>query len=403
MSLITRLTVPLDGESKIAAHQFMALVAEYQRGVFGVDKAFIASTFGITSPGELAELDDIITEVVNRRTNRDLLHDVLLVGEAGIYNTQKVENRIAQPNGDTDLEAITARQVYRIQNAAQTGEFAFRGCNVNAQGTPDLTVSVAAGSILSNGNSVSDVAAVASLAIPTPDAELPRVDLVYVDNTGTVHIRTGTPALEPAAPAVGMVNECALAFIFVGAGATAIQGKHIQDVTMRRNHGPLRIGSRNNPLTVSNSAAIQQLFGQSVPGQLLKGRMLRLTASGTVACAADMTIDWRVRFGGTIVWRDSTGSVVAGANPRTWRLVIDLFGQDDAVQVLGGYFAMGVNAAPDVGAGAINNDEIQSWSPIKGSSAIDSLLTRELNFATIMSVANAGNSVTIDYALAELV
>ena len=401
MGLLTRLTVPLEGEEKIAAHQFMALVAEYQRGVASVTRDFIASTFDITG-AELTELDSVLTEIVSRRTNRALLHDVLLVGEYGIYNLQKVSNRIAQPNGDTDLEEITQRQTYRIQNASQTGEFAFRGCNVNPQGTPDLTVEITEGSILSNASNVNDVAAVAAFVVPTPDAALPRVDLIYVDNSGTVQVRTGIPSLDPKAPAINMVNECALAFLFVGAAATEIRAKHIQDVTVRRNHGPLRIGKRTNELAVTNTTSVNQLFGQSVPGGMLQGRIVRLVASGTISVALDTAVEFRIRYGGSVLWRDSSNLLTASADARTWRVELELVGTGSSTQILSGQLLITDPAQPDVGQGAINNDETESLASIRGAGVIDSSVTEVLAIAAAMSVAGVSNSIVIDQAYSEL-
>tara|TARA_R110002153_G_scaffold54447_8_gene151695 strand:- start:4495 stop:5706 length:1212 start_codon:yes stop_codon:yes gene_type:complete len=402
MGLLTRLTIPLEGEEKIATHQFMALVAEYQRGVVNVDRDFIATTFDIVEASELVELDSILTEIVSKRTNRELLHDVLLIGEDGAYDTTKVSNRIAQPNGDTDLESITQRQTYRISNAAQTGEFAFRGCNVNQQTVPDLTVEVTEGSILSNGRNVNDVAAVAAFAIPTPDPDLPRVDLIYVDNNGAVQVRTGDPSLDPKAPVISMVNECALAFVFVGAAATEIQAKHIQDVTIRRNHGPLRIGTRTNKLVVTNTTDVTQLFGQNIPGQMLNGRVVRLVASGTITAAVQNNVEFRIRYGGTVLWRDSTKNLNASFDARPWRIELELMGTADGTQVLSGQVQVMDPAQPNVGSGAINNDETDAYASIRGEGLVDSTVTESFNIASAMSVADAANSITIDQAYAEL-
>jgi len=93
MSLLTRLIDPdLEaGEEKIPAHQFMAALAEYKRGAITgqqVVGAFDLSGAEATSlQSWLANLD---TDVINRQ----LIHDVLLLGEAGLYPMPMVQNRL---------------------------------------------------------------------------------------------------------------------------------------------------------------------------------------------------------------------------------------------------------------------------------------------------------------------
>lgn len=99
------------------------------------------------------------------------------------------------------------------------------GCLVSAQGTPNMTVAVAAGSVL-NQNVAASVAAQNATITPA-DPTNPRYDLISVSNTGTVTVTAGTPAATPVQPDNTDVR---IAFVYVAAGATSITSDTIQDV-----------------------------------------------------------------------------------------------------------------------------------------------------------------------------
>ena len=64
---------------------------------------------------------------------------------------------------------------------------------------------------------------------------------------------------------------------------------------------------------------------------------------------------------------------------------------------------MSDTSSPNVGEGAVNNDEIKAWGPIRGSATEDSLQALNVNLAMNMTVADPGNSITIEQAVAELI
>lgn len=103
------------------------------------------------------------------------------------------------------------------------------GLAVAAQGTPDMTVAVSAGTILAGaaGGYVS-VAAVASLAIGAADATNARYDLVVVSSAGVVSVVAGTPATNPVYPAIP-AGSIALAHVYVPATQTTIPNTLIRD------------------------------------------------------------------------------------------------------------------------------------------------------------------------------
>ena len=65
------------------------------------------------------------------------------------------------------------------------------GCVVTAQGTPDQTVSVTAGEIVTDGVYKS-VSANLTLSVGIGSSAGPRFDLVVVDSSGSLAVRTGT-------------------------------------------------------------------------------------------------------------------------------------------------------------------------------------------------------------------
>lgn len=78
-------------EPKLAVHQFMAGLAEFKRGA--VTKQNIIDAFGLSvdESNQLQTfLDNIDTDVISR----DLIHDVLLLGETGKYTENQVKSRL---------------------------------------------------------------------------------------------------------------------------------------------------------------------------------------------------------------------------------------------------------------------------------------------------------------------
>jgi hypothetical protein len=126
---------------------------------------------------------------------------------------------------------------------------------VSAQGTPNMSVSVAAGRAWIPGTQVSTISgqhfstqamyfvlndAPATVTISTANATNPRIDVVYVavqdayysgsSNASVIGVVTGTPAASPVAPAVPS-NAIALAQVAVAANATSITSGNVTNLT----------------------------------------------------------------------------------------------------------------------------------------------------------------------------
>lgn len=402
MSLISRIVAPAIGEEKIPSHQFTSLLAEYRRGTVLATKEKIIEQFSITAE-ELPELDAILEDFLASRTSREQIHDALMLGEYGAYTPQQTQHRIAATGQQTDLEALTVSAVARIQNLAGSGDFVLRGCNTLAQSTPDMSVKVLSGSVLTNNRVHSIVET--DLAIAAADTSLPRIDLIRVDPNGVLGVTTGTPALQPKPPTV-LAGEVALEFVFVAPGETTITGAALQDVRVLRSWGPIRIGSRNNPLTISNNAGVTTLFAQTVPALMLTTRAVRMRVSGYFlfnSVGNEPEVDFRVRFGSTVLWLDYTPTFVASPSRQPFLIDIELFGAVDGSQVLSGTITVANHSAPNIGSGAINDDDVVSFSTIGGFSTEDISNDLIFNVATRMSIADENNTTVVDYAMAELI
>jgi hypothetical protein len=102
------------------------------------------------------------------------------------------------------------------------------GCAVTAQGSPDMTVAVAAGVVRIGGRRV--VVSAGNVTITTADGTNPRFDLIVVDTAAAKTAIAGTPA--PTAtvvfPAI-TAGRVVLAAVYVPASDTAINTNQITD------------------------------------------------------------------------------------------------------------------------------------------------------------------------------
>ena len=104
----------------------------------------------------------------------------------------------------------------------------FSGGAVTAQGTPNQTVAVSAGSVLTPEGKRYPFDAVSSLAASAADGTNPRIDIVYVSSVGVVTYLAGTAALSPAHPATP-ANGTLLAYVARAAGDNTIAAADIID------------------------------------------------------------------------------------------------------------------------------------------------------------------------------
>lgn len=126
------------------------------------------------------------------------------------------------PGGTDELTSI-------FSAIAMTGNYGvFSGGAVTAKGTPDQTVAVSAGSIITPEGKPYPFNAVAALAATAADATNPRIDIVYVSSAGVVTYLAGTAAGSPAQPSTP-ANGTLLATIARAANDNTIATADITD------------------------------------------------------------------------------------------------------------------------------------------------------------------------------
>lgn len=117
----------------------------------------------------------------------------------------------------TDIDTIAA---------ALAGDGVLVGLGVSAQGTPDMTVAVAAGQGRIGG--YFPFVAAQNVTITAADTTNPRIDIIVLDWNGAVSRVGGTAAAYPRPPAIPS-NSMQLAQVYVTANATSIANGDIVD------------------------------------------------------------------------------------------------------------------------------------------------------------------------------
>jgi hypothetical protein len=120
---------------------------------------------------------------------------------------------------DTDL-AIIERGL--------AGVGVLTGCGVTAQGSPDMTVAVAAGTIQPSLGAAAVTVTSGNVTVGAASGSHPRIDLISASATGVKTITAGTAAASPKPPALPS-GHIGLAFIYVPTSATTITTARITD------------------------------------------------------------------------------------------------------------------------------------------------------------------------------
>lgn len=109
--------------------------------------------------------------------------------------------------------------------AAFAGTGVVSGCAVTAQGSPNMTVAVAAGTVAVAGATVAVTGG--NVTITTANATNPRFDLICADNTGVKSAVAGTAAANPVFPSPA--GKVVLAAVRVPAAVASINAAKITD------------------------------------------------------------------------------------------------------------------------------------------------------------------------------
>jgi len=408
MSLLSRLVDPSPGEVKLAVHQFMAALAELKRGAPGVTVASIVTAFDL-SAGEQTELEGLVNSAYLDKIDGVMLHDVLLLGEGGQYDLAAVQARIVDPPLVLDFWPLITQRAFEVVARGINGSNVLAGCAVTAQGSPNMTLAVAKGAVIT-GNTLRAVTA-GNVTFSAAHATLPRIDLLVIASNGTKTARAGTPSTKPL-PAALTVGDVCLAFVYIPPADTAITADQFLDTRMFTS-GPVCLGKVTTAVVRNNSNAAQAFITLTIPnGLFLAGRLIRVSMGGNMLLnSGTPTVTMAISYGGTTMFQDVTTSATADTDRLAWSLDFTLAAQADNDQSLNGVLSRGpvsAKTAPASGIGemllpaAVAN--IQVSAPFNGAAAVDSnSADRDLVVSFTMSVANAANEVVMEYATAELI
>lgn len=314
--------------------------------------------------------------------------------------------------GQSDVQSIFFQEYLDVLVAAMRGvDHVVSGLAVTAQGSPNMTVAVAKGAVISNGTLFA-VAANASVTITTANATNPRIDLVVIDSSGAIAVRAGTAAAAPKPPA-RTANDVVLAAVWVPANDTTISADQITDLRIDRGAGtagggaPILLKKSTTQVVFNNSSAQNTLATVTLPsGLFTTGQIVRLRAGGTIlANNTTPTLRLVITYGGTTMFSDISGATTNDTDRLTWMVDLNLIAVSNSSQRLVGVaeiHILGAKTAPTTGTGDVWSTASHSNS-FTGTASVDSDAgNRAFNVDWTMSVANASNEVTCDFMTAEL-
>jgi len=176
------------------------------------------------------------------------------------------------------------------------GDGVVSGCAVTAQGSPDMTVAVAAG-VVKIGTTVVAVTS-GNVTIGTADSTNPRIDLITVNNSGTKACTAGTAAAQPVDPAIP-ANSVVLAAVYVPANDTTIATSQITDKRV------LLPSAVQLPETATPSAPSSGvlMFAQSLAG--------RKVPRWIGPSGLDTSVQPSLWGNGIVMWLPGTGTTAA--------------------------------------------------------------------------------------------
>jgi len=318
--------------------------------------------------------------------------------------------------GQNDLQSICFQEYLEALVAGIDGQdCVLKGCDCTAQGSPDMTVAVAKGAVLTNG--VLKPVTAGNVTIGTADGSNPRLDLIVVNSSGTKAVRAGTAASSPKPPA-RTANDVVLAVVYVPASDTTISSAQIVDMRVMRTRGPLLLYKTTTAETTNNTSSAVNILDKTNSGVVIPsglftaGRILRVRIGGNLLLnSGTPALTLTVVFGGTTMFADQSVSSVADADRAAWHLDLLLVAQGNSDQALSGVLWLQpldvARAAPTTGGpgdlGFANTSDRLGNVNFAGSAAVDSdAADRTLQVQFTMSVQNASNEVVVEGAIVEL-
>ncbi len=159
------------------------------------------------------------------------------------------------------------------------------GCAVTAQGIPDMTVAVAAGTVSIAGTML--LVTAANGTITAADATNPRFDLVSINTSGTIVVTAGTAAASPVFPA-HPADDVVLAAVYVAANDTAIGSTEITD---KRVMVGSRSGGPSGSVLYQSGTSFCPLFSDNEVGTVVSNHIANRFYSWGFVLNSDVQVD----------------------------------------------------------------------------------------------------------------
>lgn len=314
--------------------------------------------------------------------------------------------------GDNSLQSILFQEDIDILVAGMSGiDCVLSGGAIT--GGADMTPAVAKCAVLSNR--VMFAVAAADVTISAADGTNPRIDLIVVNSSGALAVRTGTAAASPKPPARS-ANDVVLGMVYVPANDTAIATSQIIDKRVTP-HFPICIYRTTTAETTNNTTGAIHLLNKSgsgvvIPnGLFLAGRTLRVRIGGNYLLnSGTPTITLAINYGGSTVYTDVTVASVASATRGAWAFEMLLTAQANNDQAMNGVLTLTpIEVARGAASSGIGDMAFANTSNrlgvinIAGSNTIDSDAgNRTLEVTFTLNVANAANEIVTEMATVEL-
>lgn len=210
------------------------------------------------------------------------------------------------------------------------------GCHVAAQGSPDMTVAVAAGTIQPSAGAAAVAVTSGNLTVGAAHATLPRVDLISASAAGVKTITAGTAATSPKPPAVP-AGHIGLAMILVPPTVTTITTARITDkrvvlapaLNYLVNQLSGNVALSGTPGTYVDGPSlvlpvgVWLLFGNvTIDGDASQVLMTGKLWNGTTTAATSQSLIYGGAAGREVTHVQVTGVAVVASGTETWKVSI---------------------------------------------------------------------------------
>lgn len=226
----------------------------------------------------------------------------------------------------------TAAAWNAIQARMQTGDVSIlvaglnaegvaSGCAVSPQGSPNMTVAVASGSVRIGGATVAVTSG--NVTITSNSSGNPRLDLICVNSSGTKSAQAGTAAAVPKYPSIP-ASSVVLAAVLVPTGASSITANNITDkrvqvetmLAVGTTAGTVAAGddsrftqSADNPQTASYVLVLSDA-GKTVRMSVASGNTLTVPPNASVAFPTGTIVAWEQYGAGTTTLTPGSGVTI---------------------------------------------------------------------------------------------